>query len=59
MIVHIGRGWRTKHVNMPCGSGLWRNIMKGQVEFSGNISFRIGVGRRLAFGDTSGVGKTC
>lgn len=53
------KGWRTKDVNMPCGSRLWRNIMKEWVEFSGNISIRIGDGRRLAFGDTNGVGKTC
>lgn len=49
MIVHIGRGWRTKDVRMLCGSGLWRNMMKGWVEFSGNISFRIGDGRRVSF----------
>lgn len=41
--------WRTNDVTMPFECGVWRNIMKGWHDFYGNISFRVGDGRRVNF----------
>nr|XP_016496380.1 PREDICTED: uncharacterized protein LOC107815330 [Nicotiana tabacum] len=44
-----GGGWRTKAITTPFGCGMWRSIMKNWEAFSGNITYRVGDGRRINF----------
>lgn len=50
-------GWRTRDIVLPFGCGLWRNIMKRWDYFVENISFKVGVGRRVYFWEHNWCGK--
>nr|XP_016498719.1 PREDICTED: uncharacterized protein LOC107817408 [Nicotiana tabacum] len=45
----MGGGWRTKAIITPFGCGMWRSITKNWEAFSGNITYRVGDGRKINF----------